>query len=321
MNRVRHACLVRMVSPKSKRTQLIDKEEFTFGRSTEAEVISSSLGVSRVHAQARIQDGTLWIEDRGSSNGTLVDGKRVPSKSTFELKVGSQMRLGDSDEIFTAEVFEMPVDGGVSPNERADANQVKLEAFEVGERMKEKARETAAAIEATARLEAAAILQAARAEAAALAKVESKPSEDEDDLPPIPHFSAQIPAHVPALVTIEKPPMPRAVAAHVAPNSEQTNTALRVLPDVAATGGAIKMREVSGEIDGADATGPSLARRLKKHAWALIAVPTVGLVLAGVAYLVVAKLHRTAAPSASMVSDAPPTAPDPRRPAAASDKP
>jgi hypothetical protein len=47
------------------------------GRAAEAEVSLDDASASRLHAQLRITDGTVVVEDLGSRNGTLVNGQRV----------------------------------------------------------------------------------------------------------------------------------------------------------------------------------------------------------------------------------------------------
>ena len=48
--------------------------------------------VSRYHCRLHCRDGRLWIQDLGSTNGTVVDGARV---SEAEIGAGSLVRIGD----------------------------------------------------------------------------------------------------------------------------------------------------------------------------------------------------------------------------------
>jgi len=50
--------------------------------------------VSQVHARAFDRDGTLWIEDAGSTNGTLVNGKRINQPT--KLRKGDRMQVGET---------------------------------------------------------------------------------------------------------------------------------------------------------------------------------------------------------------------------------
>ncbi len=50
--------------------------------------------VSQVHARAFDRDGTLWIEDAGSTNGTLVNGKLITEP--IKLRKGDRVQVGDT---------------------------------------------------------------------------------------------------------------------------------------------------------------------------------------------------------------------------------
>jgi FHA domain len=50
--------------------------------------------VSQVHARAFERDGTLWVEDAGSTNGTLVNSKRIDQP--MKLSKGDRVQVGDT---------------------------------------------------------------------------------------------------------------------------------------------------------------------------------------------------------------------------------
>jgi len=68
------------------------------GRGAEADLRINDPGVSRRHAEFRVTTGRdgpeLSVVDLGSTNGTLVDGKRV---TEARLKGGSVVRIGTTD--------------------------------------------------------------------------------------------------------------------------------------------------------------------------------------------------------------------------------
>lgn len=68
------------------------------GRGVDADLRINDPGVSRRHAEFRLTTNrgtpTLHVVDLGSTNGTLVDGRRVDSS---ELKDGSTVRVGSTD--------------------------------------------------------------------------------------------------------------------------------------------------------------------------------------------------------------------------------
>jgi pSer/pThr/pTyr-binding forkhead associated (FHA) protein len=63
------------------------------GRQAELEVAIDDLSVSRLHAEILL-DGDGWvIRDRGSSNGTIVNGVRI-GRSPQPLRQGDTIQLG-----------------------------------------------------------------------------------------------------------------------------------------------------------------------------------------------------------------------------------
>ena len=66
----------------------LGSEPITFGRSDENDVVLSGEVASRVHAELRHEDGVYVLEDRGSSNGTWVNGTRV---TVHQLQPGDEI--------------------------------------------------------------------------------------------------------------------------------------------------------------------------------------------------------------------------------------
>ena len=69
---------------------------FTLGRGTDADVRINDPGISRLHARISVhgaRDPQVTIEDMGSTNGIVVDGRRVQSAS---LREGSRIELGNT---------------------------------------------------------------------------------------------------------------------------------------------------------------------------------------------------------------------------------
>ena len=63
------------------------------GRGTEADIRLPDTGVSRKHVDVQLHGSTVVVEDLGSTNGTLVNGRRVGSQ---ELADGDVIRIGHS---------------------------------------------------------------------------------------------------------------------------------------------------------------------------------------------------------------------------------
>jgi Protein of unknown function (DUF3662)/FHA domain len=78
------------------------KEEVTLprlvlGRSRACDVYVADLNVSRRHAELRQEGATYWIVDLGSTNGTVVNGKRVERE---RLRDGDKITLGSTEIVF-----------------------------------------------------------------------------------------------------------------------------------------------------------------------------------------------------------------------------
>lgn len=52
------------------------------------------MGVSRTHASIRLQDKILNLSDRGSSNGTFLNGNKLTAHHPYPLRDGDEIRLG-----------------------------------------------------------------------------------------------------------------------------------------------------------------------------------------------------------------------------------
>jgi FHA domain/zinc-ribbon domain len=65
--------------------------ETTVGRSPDCGIFLDDVTVSRKHAILRERDGSYFIEDQGSLNGTFVNRKRVESA---QLDDGDELQVG-----------------------------------------------------------------------------------------------------------------------------------------------------------------------------------------------------------------------------------
>lgn len=59
-------------------------------------VLNSSPKVSGLHCELRFQAGRLSVRDLGSTNGTIVDARKIPAQIETEVFEGSTVYLGDS---------------------------------------------------------------------------------------------------------------------------------------------------------------------------------------------------------------------------------
>ncbi|MBE3099318.1 MAG: FHA domain-containing protein, partial [Planctomycetes bacterium] len=103
-------------------TVAIAKDVVTMGRRTGSDIVVSSAGVSRDHAQIAREGERYVLRDRGSRFGTFVNGEPITER---ELAHGDAVRLGDAG---SAQIL-FSLDDGVRSGERsstvvADLHQV-----------------------------------------------------------------------------------------------------------------------------------------------------------------------------------------------------
>jgi hypothetical protein len=72
----------------------IGDDGLVVGRGAEADLRINDPGISRRHAEFRVEGREVRIVDLGSTNGTLVDGHKVRETT---LRDGAKVRLGNTD--------------------------------------------------------------------------------------------------------------------------------------------------------------------------------------------------------------------------------
>ncbi|HEV7585194.1 MAG TPA: DUF3662 and FHA domain-containing protein [Solirubrobacteraceae bacterium] len=70
----------------------------TIGRSRDCEIVLEDSGISRRHAEIRPGSDGWMLEDLGSTNGVLVNGRKV--SGTQALSAGDRVELGSTEIIF-----------------------------------------------------------------------------------------------------------------------------------------------------------------------------------------------------------------------------
>ena len=80
---------------------VVGSASVTFGRDADNKVIIADPSASRLHAELRQEADGYVIADRGSSNGTKVNGVAI---TTHRLRPGDEIQIGDQK--FTFEVSE-----------------------------------------------------------------------------------------------------------------------------------------------------------------------------------------------------------------------
>lgn len=86
-----HLRRVRQVIP-------LDGDCFVIGRESDCDLAIPSPGVSKRHAELRLQDGQWSIEDLRSRNGTWVNGQKIRSRTP--LSHNDEIRVLDFRAVF-----------------------------------------------------------------------------------------------------------------------------------------------------------------------------------------------------------------------------
>lgn len=105
-------------------TTIISKSPFVVGRVSEADLTLPLPDVSRLHAEITFEQGTPWVADLGSSNGTFVNHQRLSEPCALES--GDVLHFGSVE--FRLMPVEAPVQGAIAGGDRTVVRGVDLAA-------------------------------------------------------------------------------------------------------------------------------------------------------------------------------------------------
>jgi len=123
----------------------LEVAEFTIGRATESALAIPSLALSRHHARILRRDGGYVLEDRGSRNGTYLNG--VAIAEPMPLADGDEIRLGDVRIVFRADTAAVAIGGPAKPVSGSETFFLRRDQLDF-RRYAEESRSGAVAIEA-----------------------------------------------------------------------------------------------------------------------------------------------------------------------------
>jgi hypothetical protein len=84
---------LRVVDPPERKGRVYElSDELTVGRAGGCGVALEDTTVSQLHARIYQRDGTLWVEDLGSTNGTFVNRQKV--SAPVPLRRGDRLQVG-----------------------------------------------------------------------------------------------------------------------------------------------------------------------------------------------------------------------------------
>ena len=71
-----------------------EDEPVVIGRSSDAEIAVADRSMSRRHARLFKEDGDWLVEDLGSRNGTLFNGRKITEPTP--VRIGTALRIGST---------------------------------------------------------------------------------------------------------------------------------------------------------------------------------------------------------------------------------
>ena len=80
------------------RVLVVDDDELVLGRRENSDLLLPDPHVSRAHAVIRKSAGAVWLEDLGSTGGTVVNGEQVTGSQA--LKHGDTVKFGSVETRF-----------------------------------------------------------------------------------------------------------------------------------------------------------------------------------------------------------------------------
>ena len=80
-------------------TKIVNEDSFTIGRSVDCAISLTEDSISRVHLTVYRRQDQIWIEDKGSSNGTFVNDQKIANNTLVNVVASDKIRIGKSDYV------------------------------------------------------------------------------------------------------------------------------------------------------------------------------------------------------------------------------
>jgi pSer/pThr/pTyr-binding forkhead associated (FHA) protein len=106
------------------------KEAVTIGRDAKNDLTFTSATVSREHASVTFRDGRWYVEDRGSFNGTFLNGIRVQPGTPLPLRHADRIGIGEETVLFSWPAQLQDPDTTEPLDEVGPANSAQLSSFQ-----------------------------------------------------------------------------------------------------------------------------------------------------------------------------------------------
>lgn len=103
---------------------LEESRELTIGRhGYGADIAIDDHSISRIHGTITLKDGKVYIKDLDSSNGSYINGKRIPSNGVIEIGVSDRIKIAtESIFLHTSDQPEKQTNGSPSKKTESAAN-------------------------------------------------------------------------------------------------------------------------------------------------------------------------------------------------------
>ena len=105
-------------------------EPLTIGRGPENDLVLPSTAVSRQHAAIVQREGRWYLEDRGSYNGTFLNGTRVNPGTPLPLRHADRLEVGGAALLFSWPAQLRDADTTEPLEEVAPADPTQLSSFQ-----------------------------------------------------------------------------------------------------------------------------------------------------------------------------------------------
>ena len=119
-------CQVKISGGGKTRTVDIEKFPFIIGRGDKSDLKINSSGVSRSHLSVNFTEDSLSIEDLSSSNGTLLNGKKLSPLQPVRYKANDIIKLGLAEDVLTLAVVADDVRATAPAKPPVDSAVVRL---------------------------------------------------------------------------------------------------------------------------------------------------------------------------------------------------
>ena len=75
-------------------------EKMSIGRNPDCTIVVEDKAASRLHATIQKIKDAYFLKDEKSTNGTFVNGHRIPEDKFVKLKAGDELKIGNTTLVF-----------------------------------------------------------------------------------------------------------------------------------------------------------------------------------------------------------------------------